>query len=593
MLSFYEPDCNFNDKVSHTMESMSISPHVTVSQCSQCQGDTEYHCRTCRQTLCPLCKRTHTLSLDTKDHDVTLYREKFNSMDIREMCATHPDQVYEMYCETCELPVCSHCPEHIQHKLQHIRTVYENKQKQNYDIVSNIRSSTLYTTQVLFIGMQAAFTSCKKEKISQQSSAMFRKSHRLTDLMSNEICGEISVECKCSLVQKLGKQSRITKRFLIRIQMYENKFENSACRPIKFLRFIKKTSLPKIQDRPYLTKQFLISLTPEINMESLIKFLSEIELTGIGKRRVGDEILLTQMPFPVLKKSFEVSGVNDCYQVSCALSRQLWVNDNKSIILLDTTTGNVLYTIELKDFFSGFDYAYKGIHTINSEFELIYIDRGIKINKLSKDRQKTTTIINNTDSVWEILCIYCSPCSGDLLVGMCCTDDLIGKVARYNNSGQLKQTIPHGKTSQTLYTSPQYVVENKNGDIVVSDYTKPNRAVVVTSRLGRYRFSYTGPPPSGLGLDARGICTDALSHILVCDWNTCTVQMIDKDGQFLSILLTSESPGIFAIPQTLSYDVNTHLLLVGSIETTLSIYRFIDKNLVLVGKSCYLCLHVC
>lgn len=62
-------------------------------------------------------------------------------------------------------------------------------------------------------------------------------------------------------------------------------------------------------------------------------------------------------------------------------------------------------------------------------------------------------------------------------------------------------------------------------------------AVVVTEREGRHRFSYTGHT-SGSGLLACGICTDALSYILVCDNRTETVHMIDKDGEFLSHLLT-------------------------------------------------------
>uniref|UniRef100_K1QSB8 Uncharacterized protein n=1 Tax=Magallana gigas TaxID=29159 RepID=K1QSB8_MAGGI len=57
---------------------------------------------------------------------------------------------------------------------------------------------------------------------------------------------------------------------------------------------------------------------------------------------------------------------------------------------------------------------------------------------------------------------------------------------------------------------PNYITENNNGDIAVSDYD----AVVVTEREGRHRFSYTGHPAESV-LRPRGICTDALSHILV------------------------------------------------------------------------------
>lgn len=94
-------------------------------------------------------------------------------------------------------------------------------------------------------------------------------------------------------------------------------------------------------------------------------------------------------------------------------------------------------------------------------------------------------------------------------------------------------------------------------DIVVSD----SGAVVVTDHEGTHLFSYTGHP-SGSLLQPGGICTDALSHILVCDVRSNTVQMIDKDGQFLSLIQKEllEMGG----PYSLSYDATTHHLWVVS-----------------------------
>lgn len=37
-----------------------------------------------------------------------------------------------------------------------------------------------------------------------------------------------------------------------------------------------------------------------------------------------------------------------------------------------------------------------------------------------------------------------------------------------------------------------------------------------------------------------GICTDILGHILVCDINVNAAHLLIKNGQFLSMLLTSE-----------------------------------------------------
>ncbi|XP_061187362.1 uncharacterized protein LOC133195516 [Saccostrea echinata] len=178
---------------------------------------------------------------------------------------------------------------------------------------------------------------------------------------------------------------------------------------------------------------------------------------------------------------------------------------------------------------------------------------------------------------WIPYCIYCSPSSGDLLVGMYRFDTKIGKVTRHNGVGQHIQTIQYSKTSQGLYSRPNYITENRNGDVIVSNIIGIFHGdVVVTDHRGTYRFSYTGPP-SGSELCPYGICTDALSHILVCDYNTDTIQLIDKDGQFLTLILT-ELQGIHR-PGSLSYDDKTHALWVGSLNSKkMRVYRYIERQ---------------
>lgn len=108
-------------------------------------------------------------------------------------------------------------------------------------------------------------------------------------------------------------------------------------------------------------------------------------------------------------------------------------------------------------------------------------------------------------------------------------------------------------------------------------------AVVVTSRGGKQRFSYTGYP-SGSELWSRGICTDALSHILVCDKNTSTVQMIDEHGNFLKRLLILRSD--ILCPYSLRYDVKTHRLWVGAGNVNkICVFTFLSRQEVLANQN--------
>ncbi|XP_062566111.1 uncharacterized protein LOC134228467, partial [Saccostrea cucullata] len=262
----------------------------------------------------------------------------------------------------------------------------------------------------------------------------------------------------------------------------------------------------------------------------------------------------------VLHKSVTVSGVSESKHITHVLTDRVWISDNKGNLILTNMTGDILDSVT-----GLYQYGY-GVHSVTRDSAVIYIDSDYNIIKLSTDKVKTTVIPYT--SPWFPYCVYSSPSTGDLLVGM------TGQVNRYNNTGQHIQTIQHDNTGQRLYTEPVYITENHNGDVIVSDYYR--EAVVVTDRRGRHRFSYTGPP-SGSRLIPRGICTDALSHILMCDAYTHTVHIIDQDGLFLTQIETKQH-GIYK-PYGLSYDRDTQFIWVGSLyNNTVNIYRLINEG---------------
>lgn len=297
-------------------------------------------------------------------------------------------------------------------------------------------------------------------------------------------------------------------------------------------------------------------------MDSLKKYRQKRK-----KPQQKNKCLLKILSPPKLLQSFTLGGTDGCYHISWVTSDRFWVSDNKSNLILTNTRGDTL--LNLKGVC-----VVDGAHTVNTQGELIYIDMNYTINKRSK-KNTIPLPIGKRDFNWRPQCIYCSPFTGDLLVGMYNFRTIRGKVIRYNKAGQLEQTIQHDELGLELYMYPNFIAENNNGDVVVSDYCSGSGAVLVTERGGRYRFSYTGHP-SESGLYPCGICTDLLSQILVCDDKTKSVHMLNKDGQFLSYLQIRSS-GIFTA-HSLGYDVNDHSLWVGSrYNNTVYIFGYKDR----------------
>ncbi|XP_056006934.1 uncharacterized protein LOC125665424, partial [Ostrea edulis] len=487
----------------------SFTTQCKLRQCSQCQGDTEFYCSTCKRDLCLQCKEKHVIDLHTKHHDVVIYREKFKCVSLRETCVRHPNRKYRMFCDQCKYSVCKHCTDHRTHALVDLRTAYQTKRQQHRETIDNIRSETLYNCRVLMAGIKTDIKFCSSEICYRQSELMSTKAQRLKDLIDSVVC-DVKTRYRGLLIDRIRQQKRKMNRELVHLQNYEDRYEQSANRAVQFLLFIKTSRVPQIKNSP----------------SQLLSVITEIQMTT-GKRQVGIDECVKLTSTPVLHTSVCVTGVSRVSHISRVTSDRVWVCDYNRLILTDTT-GDTIYLTRLKE----------------------------------------------RTRPWTPLCVYCSPTTGDLMVGMRNYDTKTGKVTRYNSSGQELLTIQHDNTGHTLFNELTYITENKNSDIIVSDWGR--HAVVVTERGGIHRFSYTGPP-SRSSLAPLGICTDALSHILVCDSNTDTVQMIDKDGHFLSLLLTHQH-GINR-PWGLNYDDKTHLLWVGSQYTnTVSVYKYIKRR---------------
>nr|XP_022312642.1 uncharacterized protein LOC111117739 [Crassostrea virginica]XP_022312643.1 uncharacterized protein LOC111117739 [Crassostrea virginica]XP_022312644.1 uncharacterized protein LOC111117739 [Crassostrea virginica]XP_022312645.1 uncharacterized protein LOC111117739 [Crassostrea virginica]XP_022312646.1 uncharacterized protein LOC111117739 [Crassostrea virginica]XP_022312647.1 uncharacterized protein LOC111117739 [Crassostrea virginica]XP_022312648.1 uncharacterized protein LOC111117739 [Crasso len=578
------------------MDPTTICTQVSVKHCSLCQGDTEYYCYKCQQDLCIQCKKLHVIDLSTKHHIVTSYTEKrkYPPKPVKTLQSQDPKQVISARSQNpkqvkrwlsgdtkqvisaqsqdhdeqgpCVIPFTEYKPHKFIPPVWLSPLERSEIQRQQYSRrIYHLRGETIYYKSVLLEGLRYDHETGHKAVTIQGQSKAEMRGQGLKDLIDEVLAGDLEDRC---IIQKT-RMTRHMSKLLRYYHRFEKLSETMETRPFKFLRIMTRKHSPRKDDMKAI-----------INM--LVNLMKEIRLVPSGiPRRAGVEDLLTLLSSPVVQKSLSVTGVKRCTHISCVTPDRVWVSDYNNLILTDTATGKQLHSVE-----DSLD-SNSGKHTVNCDCELIYIDKEYNIIKLCNDMKTTTTLIKHTDKTWEPECVYCSPSSGDLLVGMFRedTDTHTGKVMRYDKTGKRKQTIPHDdNTPHTLYELPWFITENNNGDVVVSDLF---RAVVVTSGEGVHRFSYTGPP-SGSELFPRGICIDVMSHILVSDWKTTTVQMLDRDGQFLFYVLTRQTPGMDYTPWSLSYDVTTHAVCVGSWENnTMSVCRHINRYLHLADNREY------
>lgn len=153
-----------------------------VRQCSECPGDAEYYCESCPCDLCPQCKEKHVTDLKTIDHHMVIYPEQFSCIPTHELCTRHPSNIYSMYCEPCEVPVCYLCSEHRTHRWMDLQRAYKAMQQQHRGTIHTIRSETLFYRPVLLKGIKADVKTCQTE-CSLYQSVISKKAERLRKLI--------------------------------------------------------------------------------------------------------------------------------------------------------------------------------------------------------------------------------------------------------------------------------------------------------------------------------------------------------------------------------------------------------------------------
>ncbi|XP_061185585.1 uncharacterized protein LOC133193647 [Saccostrea echinata] len=478
--------------------------------------------------------------------DTFTYQENFRQSNMLERCTIHIENVYTYWCEECKVPICDKCVDHLNHDIIDVQEAYERK------ITENKRAFNTISKWILPLNLSMKVRTQKDmgnycTLLNESFGDMLEKSLGLKNLLDRFVshdCANISRKLVNNTNSILSKQMMSTNMHYRKLQMFCDKYDQTANKPVKFLLFLSRKHFPKNVPKN-VSKLDLTSFDEKSNKVAMVQILADFIIKE-NKMKHAPENIMHQL---TLVSSFQMTDINRVCHINCVTPTQVWISDYKyNLILMEIIENKLSVAHRVGDDSWGL-----GVYTVSDTGDLIYIDRGSAIKKLSLDcrtNERLFTIKND----WRPRCIYYSHFKRDLLIGM--WKEKRCRVVRYDISGQKIQNSEN--ESPTLYKYPAYITENWNGDVIVADLDK--HALVVTDQKGAYRFSYEGPQ-NGSQLDPRGVCTDGIGHILVSDWASSSVQIIDKDGVFLRTLLTVSNKN--NPPYGLCYEETNHFLWVG------------------------------
>uniref|UniRef100_K1QPM0 Tripartite motif-containing protein 3 n=1 Tax=Magallana gigas TaxID=29159 RepID=K1QPM0_MAGGI len=564
--------------------------HYLVCGTEDCEKNCQFYCNDCHQPMCEQCRDEHQKNKKTKNHEVVPYKQRRRRIPV-EKCKIHATKDIELLCEECQIPICSKCTatkEHRGHVFTDLEIVFAEKVSQYQEEIDKIRNYFEPVSQDVTMEIAGDVTEIKKimEGIRTAMKAEAESVKRMVDTVTSDNIEQVD-KTEQSLLQTLNGQNQKIDDFINYlndlIQTYYGYLSPSK---IEHLTLSLKSKSLKIRPVPETSKPVPpVFTTGQHSKEDVAKLLGRITVpnTKPENRKIKPmETMLTQIKptgkqgkqdgeksdmkqtlslFSSVTKvrKYTVLAVYDVYHISLGKSGRLHVSDRSGNLVKTDLQGNQPQKIQTS--------GGEGYHTVTQDGDLIFTNKDNKVINWITSDNTIKRFIKTGD--WEPRSIHSSHINGDLLVGM--VKDGEGKVTRYKKKGKEIQNIQRDNKGQALYSTPQYITENINGDVCVSDNNK--YAVVVVDKSGQHRFSYTG---QGSGFTPRGICTDVLSHILVCDTSifSGTVHLLDQDGHFLSLLLTSQQ-GVYN-PCSVCVDDENNLLVGQRNTNKVTVYNYLQ-----------------
>ncbi|XP_034320361.2 tripartite motif-containing protein 2-like [Magallana gigas] len=567
-----------------------IAQHYLVCDTEDCENNCQFYCNPCHLQLCEQCSDEHQKSPATKNHEVVPYRQRKRKLPV-EKCKDHPSKDIDMICENCQVAVCSKCSirVHRGHTFDDLEIIYSENFTLCLDEIYNVNQYYLPTSQDLKRDIKEVILKLRAfmDKIKTFIIAEVESLKRLVEkVMTDNL--EQANKLEETLLEKLQSQGKTYDDYKCYLENLVKEFQGSLSfdkvqnNSILF----SLSELLNIKPIPQTTEPvYPVFTAGQYSKDDVAKLLgtvtapktkpefrkiqpmettsTHLKLTRRLKERDGWKMVLKQtlsLSSTVTNvRKYKVAGVDCVFHISVGKSGILWASDNGGNLVQTDLQGKQLQMIKT----SGRD---DGYHTVSLDGNLIFADKtNCSVNSIIHGKTITRFI---TTKECVPLSIHTSNLNGDILVGM--GTRLKGKVARYNKRGKEIHNIERDNKGQELYSEyPHYITENINGDICVSDFNK--QAVIVVNKIGQHRFSYTGQESK---IRPYGICTDILGHILVCDINSKTVHLLDQDGQFLSLLVTSQK-GI-KTPRGVCVDGDYNLHVGDGDTNTVIVYKYLQ-----------------
>ncbi|XP_078328787.1 uncharacterized protein LOC111111010 [Crassostrea virginica] len=509
-----------------------------VITCDLCDKPTQQFCNSCQVSLCSDCVSKHTEAFKSMSHEIAPFLDRKTKL-VLPACQEHSGQRCEVNCKECNTPVCLKCivsGTHKGHDVEELTETHENKILKIKSDTEEIQAKLIpkYQKEDIEIGKKISKTKSKTDDLGKESRKLRKLWHQEVDNIFDKIdsLSQSLTEKNLNALQEYHNKIRdLISEMNTIVKQNENLFNSNKLSEVNEY----QSKLNAYQDFPEHVDLELPSLRSNIDQgkeliieiggfRATLKHMSPPSpsadvsrlTTGIGKLMDQVRVIAT-IP----------TNYKPLYGVACVGEAEAWIYGNNKTITRIDIHGTVRDTVTITCLY------WPGDISVTKGRELIYSDDNSRTVNIVR-HGKSKTLITTTQG-WRPLRLCCTS-SGNILVHVYkgTGPQTKNKIIRYQGQN-IKQEINKDGQGNPIFKDGDYSLfmsENNNGDVCVSDCNA--NTVVVVDKTGRVRSRYDGTTAMRKESFApRYIVTDALSQIIVTDFNNNCLHILDQNGQFL------------------------------------------------------------
>ncbi|KAJ8299863.1 hypothetical protein KUTeg_022610 [Tegillarca granosa] len=482
------------------------------------------------------------------DHSDNMQDFRVDRRGSKVVCLEHDYQAVDMYCITCNFPVCLMCTKekHNQHECEQLTIMAKRKRFELYkrfDVVKGERLNKLKNSLEKVAQNQINYNQ-RLEQVIMEIKIKAEEMKEEIDKIRDKLIDEVKEKSSDDQL-KLKKLSKQIEKEIKQIQqlLQENEERLAEADDLDIINIIFHFDQIVLQDipMPIVTTRhppvFINSQVHQKNFRDLYgSLMHSSDRRQSSMASVGED---GQPIIPEVKADIISSFTCDEYihAIHTVDPNTAWMVTRVGI----WGTKLHLYNKDGKQIKSISTNCYIEDMATTPSGDILATEAGIYVKKIYQNGK----VEDFADVSPYKACGIHATKHGDVIVTLkhgSSQPGMIkkGRIMKLTMEGNILQVIDNKNVKFNKYTSKIHVVENINQDIWVME--EFNQCIVVLDKNGKYKFTYKGPEEYEMSEEfiPYDIAHDHRGNILVADCHNQAIHLVNKRGRFLQYILLEQ-----------------------------------------------------